>query len=270
MQTETQARPGIEQQRKEAEQRAQGSLDKDAIAAIEETHKALAAIAANKREGALAAIERATGKINVLLARNPATALIPVSAEVEVIDAAPLDLQIIKARAKAVEDAVDDKNFPAARVQLAGLTSEIHTRSYNLPLATYPAALTEAARLLDQQHTEAAATVLMTALNILVAVDRVTPLPVLVAQKAIDDAQNLRDKDKPAAQRLLAVAKLELERAKELGYTGKDQEYVALNRTISDLESQLKGTGDTASAFTRLKEKVQSFFKRQSESEHRS
>jgi hypothetical protein len=43
-----------------------------------------------------------------------------------------------------------------------------------------------------------------------------------------------------------------------------------LNDSISDLEKQLKGSGDTGSAFARLKEKLSSFFKRQSESEKRS
>lgn len=42
-------------------------------------------------EEALAAIEQATGKIDVLLSRNPATALIPVNVQVNVIDTAPQD-----------------------------------------------------------------------------------------------------------------------------------------------------------------------------------
>jgi hypothetical protein len=86
-----QARPEIEKQRQEAQQEAEKTPDKEAISAIEETNKAVKAIAANKTDEALAALERATGKINILLARNPTTALIPVSLQVEVIDAAPRD-----------------------------------------------------------------------------------------------------------------------------------------------------------------------------------
>ena len=115
----------------------QRTLDQEAKAAIDETQKAIDAIAANKNEQALAAIEQATGKINILLARNPATALIPVSLEVEVIDAAPHDSKAIAEIAKNASKAVDDKNYPAARVLLYALTSEIRVRTYNLPLATY-------------------------------------------------------------------------------------------------------------------------------------
>src|SRR6266567_892729 len=89
---EQQARPEVEKERKEAEEEAKRTLDKEAIAAIEQTQKAISAIAAGKTAEALALIEQATGKINILLARNPATALIPVDLEVAVIDTAPRDI----------------------------------------------------------------------------------------------------------------------------------------------------------------------------------
>ena len=148
---EQQARPEIEQERKQAEDEASKNLDQEAMAAIDETQKAIDAIAANKTDQAMAAIEQATGKINILLARNPATALIPVSLEVDVIDAAPHDSKAIAEIAKNASKAMDDKNYPAARVLLYALTSEIRVRTYNLPLATYSAALQEAAHLLDQK-----------------------------------------------------------------------------------------------------------------------
>jgi hypothetical protein len=148
--------------------------------------------------------------------------------------------------------------------------SEIRVRTFNLPLATYPAAMREAARLLDASKLDEAAAVLLTALHTLIVTDHATPLPLVVAAAAIDAAQVERDQNKDQAQKLLALAKLELDRAKGLGYAGKDPEYLALNNAISDLEKQIKGNQDTASAFTRLKEKVASFFKRQSETEKRA
>jgi hypothetical protein len=265
-QAEQQARPEVEQQRKQAEQKADQSLDKEAIAAIEETSNAIKAIADNKSNEALAAIERATGKINVLTARNPASALIPVSAAVEVIESAPLEIPAIKQRARDAEVAMADKDYPAARVFLDGLTSEIRVRTSHLPLATYPTALSTAARLLDEKKPQEAETTLLTALHTLVIIDQVTPLPVAVAETAISQAQELRDKDKNKAQELLAVAKNELERAKELGYAGKDPEYASLNKSISDLEKQVKGDSDTGQAFSKLIDKVTAFFHRQSDS----
>ena len=266
---EQQARPEIEKQRQQAQQDAEKNLDKEAIAAIEETNKAVSAIAANKPDEARAAIERATGKINILVARNPATALIPVGVQVEVIDAAPQDSKAILQLAQDASKAVEAKDYPAARVLLYGLTSEIRVRTYNLPLATYPLALTEAARLLDQQKTQDANTVLLTALNTLAIIDRVTPLPLVLARAAIDQAREQSQKDKAAAQTLLETAKKQLERSKELGYAGRDPEYTALNSDISNLEKQLKGSEDATSVFAELEDRFSAFLKQQSDRERR-
>ena len=132
---EQQVRPDIEKQRAQAEQQANQTLDKEAIEAIDQTQKAIDAIAANKNSEALAAIEQATGKINILLARNPATALIPVAAVVAVIDTAPTDDKAITQLGQSVSKAVGDKDFPTARVLLYALMSEIRVRTSNLPLA---------------------------------------------------------------------------------------------------------------------------------------
>lgn len=268
-QAEQQARPGVEKERKQAEDEAGKSLDRDAIAAIAETLKAIDAIASNKSDQALAAMEGATGKINVLLARNPATALIPVSADVEVIDAAPHDVKMIKDLGQHASAMVVAKDYPAARVLLETLTSEIRVRTYNLPLATYPEALKEAARLLDQKKQQDASDVLLTALNTLLVVDRVTPLPLVIAQEAINAAKSQSQSDKAIAQTLVQTAKNEVERSKELGYAPKDPEYQALNADISNLEKQLKGNSDAGSLFAKLEDKLSAFMKRQSQQERR-
>jgi hypothetical protein len=128
----------------------------------------------------------------------------------------------------------------------------------------------EAARLLDQKKTKEASAVLTSALNTLVVIDRGIPLPLTMAQAAINDAQSKRDKDKAEAQKLLATAKDELERAKVLGYAGNDPEYASLNQSISDLDKQLQGSGNTTSAFSKLKEKMDAFFKKVSEAVKKS
>jgi hypothetical protein len=92
---EQQFRPEIETQRRQNENEAKQMLDQEALAAIGLTEEAIKAIAANKKEDALTSIERATGKINILVARNPSAALIPVNADVVVIDTAPADPKMI-------------------------------------------------------------------------------------------------------------------------------------------------------------------------------
>lgn len=267
---EKRARPEVEQQRQQAQQQAEARLDQEAIAAITETTNAVQAITENRIPEATAAIERATGKVDVLLARNPKDALIPVAVDVSLIDLAPLEIDAIKAHAKAAERATADRELPTARVLLEGLTSEIRVRTTNLPLVTYPLALQTAARLLDEKKNDEASDVLLAALNTLAVIDQATPLPLLLTRVSIDEAQSLREKDKNAAQIHLATARHELERAKELGYAAKDPEYTALNKSIADLEKQVKGDGDTQPAFERLKERVATFFKRQSETKRPS
>jgi hypothetical protein len=262
------AQPDLEKRRSQAEQEAQKGLDQDAVTALTETRRALKAIEENKSEDARAALERAAGKIDILVGRHPAAALLPVELEVRVIDNAPTDPKAIKELAKAAEDAVDNKDFSVARIALDAMISEMRVRTYHLPLASYPAALKEAARLLDQKKTQEASGVLHTALSALVIIDRVTPLPILFAHTAIESAQ--AQKDKAETRKLLTVAKTELERAKELGYVSKDAEYANLNHAISDVEKQMNANQDTGSAFTKLKERILFFLTKQSTNEKKT
>ena len=262
--TEKQTRPEIEKQRQQIEQQGQKNLDQEAIAALQETQNAIKAISASKTSDAMAAIERASGKLNVLLARHPEKGLIPVSQEVIVIDNAPRDSKQILELSYNAAKAFDDANFPAARVLLDALRSEIRDRTYNLPLATYPDALKNAARLLDEKKQDDAKTVLLDAVDTLVAVDQVTPIPLLLARATVNGAQVTAQKDKDTAQKMLEAARVELLRAKLLGYAGKDPEYNALNNDISNLEKQIKGRGEVASLFANLKGKLSSLIKRHS------
>jgi hypothetical protein len=266
---ESQARPDIEKEREQAKQKADQSLDQDAIAAVTQTQTAIDDIAANKKSDAMSAIEAATGKINVLLARNQAAALIPVASEVDVIDAAPLDENAVQALNHHVAEAVRVKDYPTARLLLYSLMSEIRLRIYNLPLATYPTALKDAARMLDQGQNDQARNVLLTALNTLAVVEKVTPIPVVLARAAIDAAQQQSQKDKNTAQTLLATAKNQLQRCQDLGYAADTADYGALNTNIAQLDKQLKGNGDTGELFAKLKDELSSFFNRQSAQERR-
>jgi hypothetical protein len=266
---EKQVRPEVEKERQSAKDQADQSLDQDAVAAIDQTWAAIDAIAADKKSDAFAAIEAATGKINILLARNAAAALIPVASEVQVVDAAPLDEKAIQTLNHGLAAAVKAQDYPAARLILYSLTSEIRVRIYNLPLATYPAALKDAARLLDQGKNDQASEVLLTALNTLAIIEKITPIPVVLARSAIAAAQEQSQKDKSAAQTLLATATNQLQRCQELGYAADAPEYAALNANLAQLEKELKGNGDTGSLFSKLKDEMSSLFNRQSDQERR-
>ena len=258
----------LERERREAERQAKEILDQEAITAIQETRRAVDAIAANKIEEAMQAIERATGKVGILLARNPAEALVPVDLEAKVIDTAPRDSIEILEIAQNASLAFDELNFPDARTLLHALMSEVRVRIYDLPLATYPTALKDAARLLEQRKSADARSILLAALTTLVAIDQVMPIPLILARDAIKEAQ-AQLHNTAEALKLLETARNELMRGRQLGYAGKAPEYVSLNDDISNLEKQLRSKEDTRSGFTRLKEKLASFFKLQSQQKQR-
>ena len=252
----------VEHQRNTAQKEGDRAVDKDAVAALAEAQKAVKAIGAGKREQALAAIERATGKIDVLTARKPSAALIPVKSEVAIIDLAPKDHAAIETVISAAREALSKADYPTARALLDQLASEIHVKTYNLPLATYPEAMQTAARLLDDKQDEGAKQTLLSALNTLVVTDTATPLPLVEAQASIQEAQTKQDKDKPAARALLSIAKQQLDRAQDLGYANKAPEYASLSQSIADLDKRLGGTQSTTSAFASLKDKMTTFFER--------
>ena len=136
------------------------------------------------------------------------------------IDNAPRDPTTVLELATNAAKAMDDDEYPAARVLLDALRSEIRDRTYHIPLGTYPDALKKAAQLLDQKKNDEASAELLTAVNTLVAIDKVTPIPLLLARSALNGAQVTSQKDKAAAQKLLEAAKAEVLRAKQLGYAG--------------------------------------------------
>jgi hypothetical protein len=261
--TQAQTKPALEKERKQAEQEVTKNLDREASAAFDQTLEAVEALDRKETSRAMAAIEAAIGKIDVVLARNASNALIPVDVEVEIIDTAPQDSDTILDISGAASVAVDDMAFPTARRLLRALMSEIRIRTYNVPLATYPIALKSAARLVDHGKEQEAATVLMTALGTLVAIDNAIPIPLLIARASINEAQTKSETDKNAAQELLVTAKNQLERSRLLGYAGRDPAYTELKDEISKLQKQLKGVEDTTSVFAKLKEKLSGLLNRQ-------
>jgi hypothetical protein len=267
-QLQAELHPNTERQRQAAQQQAERTLDREAVAVIADTQAALRAINRNDKPGAIAALERATGKANILLARNPSTALIPTDVEVQVIDTAPADPKAISAPNLAVIAAMARRDYPRARVLLDSLRSEIRVRTYNLPLATYPAALRDAARLLEQGKNQAASDVLMGALNTVVVVDRVMAIPLLNAQDAVAAANAERGRDRNAAIRHLNVARSELKRAELLGY-GDRATLAGLDKQIDQLQAQLRRNENSASAFDRLRQAVDNFFKKEAALLHR-
>ena len=248
----------IEQEKTEAETKAEDSLVSEAVDALAETQTAIAAIDAGNKQEAIDALANATGKLDIVLARSPELALVPVESSVTAIDTAPNNPETVETIREDIDDAVDRGDLPTARELLNNLMSEIRTTTVNLPLATYPNAMKEAARLLDADKTEAAKQVLQNALSTLVVTEISLPLPVITAESLVEEASSLEDKDK--ALELVGNAKTQLKLAEELGYVANENQYAELSQEIESLESQIKADGDTGNAFSKLKDNIAAFF----------
>jgi hypothetical protein len=155
----------------------------------------------------------------------------------------------------------------AARLLLDNLVSELNVTTINLPLATYPAAIKEAVRLIDADKPQAARQVLMAALSTLVIEKQATPLPLIYAESIVEVAADIAgDESKAdAAIAMLADARYQLQLAEALGYGEQDEEFAAIRDDIETLEEQIEERRETSGPFDRLKIRLGRFSDRISE-----
>ncbi|HFA49161.1 MAG TPA: YfdX family protein [Bacteroidetes bacterium] len=248
----------------EAVEKEKSALLAEASDAIGETYDALAAIEKGDKKTAIKHLETATGKMEILLARDPNLDLVPLDAKVETHDLVA-DLEAIKAIKKIAEKAMKDGHFQAVREELENLASEIQVTTVSLPLTTFPAAAVAAANLLEKDDTTAAKLVLYDALNTLVIERQRIPLPVLRAEVLVEEAmsQDAKTEDKKAeVLQLLESADYQLTMAEELGYGKKDREYAALHKSIKELKKSVEDEGDSQGLFQGLRDKLAAFKKR--------
>jgi len=218
----------------------------EAVAAVRETQNALTAIDQNKNDDAIAALERATGKLEIVLARTPTLALAPVDVSVVTHDVigTPADVEKIRGEVGA---AIAQGRLQLARKLISDLGSETVVNISKLPLGTYPAALKQAAALLHQGKPQEAKAVLQTALGTIVIDQIVIPLPLVRAQLALEDARSLLEKRKRTdaesarMRQLLGTARTQLQLGKALGYA-TDSEMTDLIASVDDLERKTAGS----------------------------
>ncbi len=236
-------------------------ITEEAMTALARTREALAALGAHAPKRALDLLAEAVGKLEVLTSAHPELALAPADVRVIVRDF-PGDVKAIRAAVEKAGDLLDDGKVQDARHLLEPLASEIDVQVASLPLATYPQAIKQAVRLIAKGKNAEAAAVLQEALNTLVIVDYITPLPVIHAQeilasarKVVGKKRRLDAKQTGRVQKLLASARHELERARALGYIGED-DYEAMLDNVKSIEAKLEKRGDTRGLLDRLRRKV--------------
>lgn len=241
-------------------------LLQDAVSALQETENALAALDKKDAKAATAALERATGKLEIVLARNPNLALAPVDVSVVSYDVLG-SVDAVNALRKSAEDALEDGRLQEARHLIEGLASETVVRVSNLPLATYPDAIKAAAVLVTQNKLDEAKAALEAALSTIVIRDVIHPLPLMRASAAIEEARKLAANaqrgagDDAKIQQLLTTAREQLRLGQALGYATKE-EMKDLLKTVDEIEDGTKNKGAATSIFDKIRER----FKKATES----
>jgi hypothetical protein len=231
----------------------------EAVDAVALTQEVLIALDRDKKDEAIKKLEKAIGKLEVVMSNPKAPALIPLSASVVVSE--------FPGSAYDVENAVitsiallQHKRVQDARLIVQGLKDEIDFVTVNLPLASYPAALKLAAKFLHEDKGAKAKTVIATALNTFVEVDVVTPIGILQAQELIDAASKVAKQDKKLALAHLAAAKAALRKAEALGYTSRsDTTYQMLTDAITAIEKEVRGKNKAEKLFEDLIAKLKEF-----------
>lgn len=200
---------------------------KEAVDALAKTNEALKALENEQIDDALEALAVITGKLELIVARDPDLALAPTDLTVTRHDiyATP---EAIRVAVDEAEDALEDGRIQVARRILDGLGSELVISVANLPLATYPDAIKAITPLIDEGKIDEAIRGLQAALNTQVVTRHVVPLPMIRSEALLERAEELAEKaDRSDAEEeelasLLSATRGQLEMAELLGYGNKE------------------------------------------------
>jgi hypothetical protein len=239
------------------------SLLKDAVAALDESHKALSALETGDTEAALESLAVAAGKLDLVVARNPSLALAPVDVRMVTHDlyASVEDVERIRDRAAKH---LKDGRLQDARALIEGLRSDLVVEVYNMPLATYPIAIKAITPLIDADKIDQAKRGLQNALNTVVVTQHVQPLPIIRAEHMLTRAEELAETvDREGEQndelkRLLDDARAQLEFAQALGY-GQESDFKGFYEQLQKIAQKTEGGHSGTGFFDKIRNALRSF-----------
>jgi len=252
------------QTQKETEDKRK-ALMADATSAIQETQAALKALDEGKTIPAIAALERATGKLDLILARDPNLELAPAGVSVTTYDVQG-GLDAVKQVRKEAEDMIEAGRLQEARRLLKNLASETVISVSNIPLATYPDAIKRAVKLMDEKKPDDAKRVLQAALNTQVVIDTVIPLPVVKAEEFLKTAEDLaqkKDRTKDDNDRLKTSfdrANDQLQFAQALGY-GSKKDFDTMYQQLAEIRDKAADNQSGTGWFAKIKASMSDLLK---------
>ncbi len=231
---------------------------KEAVAAIEETKKALTALENDRKQDALNALEKSVGKLEIVLERDPDLAFAVIDTKIAIHDLYA-SLKGIEQAKKQAEDYLEDNDIQKARGTLKGMASEVVISAVSIPLATYPEAIKDVVPLIDAGKTKEAKTALHVALNSLIVTDYIIPLPFIRAEENLNLAESLAEKkdrtekENTSLTFLLEDARFQLKMAEALGY-GNEVVYETLHKQIDKVIEKTEGNKYGSGYFDEISE----------------
>ncbi len=246
-------RNSVNQQAAESLVRERRALVREAMSANEDMLVAIVALEQTDKDLAYRALADASGKLDVVLARDPHLKQVPISVESKTIDleAGPKSVDKVLADAKSQ---LSKGNVQEAKRLLKPLTSEIRITTESLPMDTYPAAIKQATAQIQNGQADQAAQLLANTLTTIVTTERIVPLPPLKAEADVQQAEALvkadAAKNRAQALELLHQARRQLEVGKLLGYG----EYKDIKQEMSVVQQRLGGGATDSGVFARLKQ----------------
>jgi len=238
----------------------QKKLIKEAISSLKYAHDALVNLEKKDANNATKNIEKALGKLEVILSAKNAPKMLPIDSSVTMREYIGTKDSIEKT-VEDVKDLLDNNKIQVARELLNTLQSEIDISVVSLPLVTYPDALKLAAKYIHENKLDKAKSVLEIALNTFNTTVEVVPLPLLKATDLISVSASLsKNNKKEEALKYLQAAENELDVAQALGYVShSDNSYKMLHKAIKNVRKEIKGKNKAEKLFDELKAELKDF-----------
>jgi hypothetical protein len=229
-------------------------VDQKVLAAFNNVQKAVELLQAEgKEKQALAALEKAVGQFDTIMAARPELSLVPIQSDVEVSELITTPT-LVKRDIQLAIDLLKDNKVIAARALLAPMQDDMVATTIYLPMATYPEAIKLATKALVKGDKDESLAIIGQALTTFVVKESVIPLGLIRAQVLIEEASKLdKEKDKANIKTLLARAADELEVAKLLGYTDDEGlAYEGIKDQISALQKEVDGKNVVEKLYKKL------------------
>ncbi len=231
---------------------------KEIAKGLNNTIEAIEALGHKDNKKAEKLLVEATKSFDSALKAEPRLRLVPIDNEI-VVYRYQGDVKSIKIATGLAKDALKKHDLGLVRDVINPLRDEVDVSTHYIPMDLYPQSTKIALSLLKKGKTKEALQELMLGLSTIVGDKVVIPIPLLTAQDLVNVASKIDKKKKKEALALLDHAKMELEKAKYLGYTiGNETAYKELTSKINALEKEIKGKNIVEKLYRDLKEKIKS------------